>query len=521
MDSQILRLLIISLLITVSFCLTTPLANFTGTLPSFPQAQVIGPFDFTGYPGPALIEIQAVSSVIVCVTPLGYISSNLGSGCPNPIYFDYNTPAPVNEFLLFLDDFSMNFIGQEAQNQIKRRPQQFDVAPFTPLSYNVSLLQNTPYYVSIGLVEDVGNNETLATVEDFVLTNMFSPCGAGSVPDPTYDGIGNNQCQEIQAQLAPNTSHTLHVTNNDSTLISFDVTEFSYEAQLDFHIFEPDYDLTIYIAFNFAPSETNYDFFFSNSSQGFNFAESDFLGDFKIHSFSHVINNPKTGTYYALITSNSLNDTNFNVEFNTSDCNPTANDCGTYNITTYGSTDIEVMNITFTTLAQYLAVVGESLIFGIDVNNTGSAFVQMDVNSIPTGTPNNGTLNVTSSYQYTVNTSVVLNLDTPNQQNNFVFALVNADTFAQTAFTALVWTGSQCPGNCSSNGNCDVTTTLCTCNKGFNGRYCQTKNSSHKKLSTLYIILIIIGSAIVLAILIGVPVALFLNNRKKARYERV
>lgn len=515
MDSQILRLLIISLLITVSFCLTTPLVNFAGTLPSFPQAKVLGPFNFTGYPGPANIEIQAVSSVIVCVTPLGFINNNLGSSCPNPIYFDYNSPAPINEFLLFLDDFSMNFIGQEAQNQIKRRPQQYDVAPFTPLSANVSLIQNTPYYVSIGLAEDVGNNETLASVEDFVLTNLFSQCGAGSVPNPTYDGTGT-KCEELSAQLAPNTSssHLLFVKPEKPLLISFDVSEFSYAAQLDFHIYEREYNLTIYFAFNFAPSETNYQFKVSNSSTGALLDESEFLGDLG-QSFSYVIKNPKTGTYYALVTS-VLNETSFNVEFNTSDCNPTANDCGTYNITTYGSTDIEVLNITFTNSAQYLAVVGDSLLFGIDVNNTGSAFVQMDVNSIPTGN-----LNITSSYQYNVNTSLVLNLQTPSQQNNFVFALLNADTFAQTAFTALVWTGSICPGNCSSNGNCNPSTTLCTCNSGFNGRYCQTKNSSHKKLSTLYIILIIIGSAIVLAILIGVPVALFLNNRKKARYERV
>jgi len=99
---------------------------------------------------------------------------------------------------------------------------------------------------------------------------------------------------------------------------------------------------------------------------------------------------------------------------------------------------------------------------------------------------------------------------------------LNAPAASQDSAQALIWTGSVCPNNCNGdNGQCDTTTTVCTCKNNYNGRYCQNPPEKKKKLKTVYIILIIIGGAIVLAILIGVPVALFLNNRKKSRYERV
>jgi len=232
-------------------------------------------------------------------------------------------------------------------------------------------------------------------------------------------------------------------------------------------------------------------------------------------SFSQVIPNPKAGTYYTLITSNFVNETKFNIEFNTTSCDLSAEStCGEYTVMSFSSSDTIAQNITLSSAVQYLAVTGSSAIFGLDTLSSAPAFVQLDVDAFPSGV--NG-----SSFAQQYNSEIQFSLSVNNSTNNYVFGLQNDPNSAAPSFEALVWIGSICPNNCNSQGTCDVSSTQCTCNDKWTGRYCQVEIKKKKKLSTLYIILIIIGGAIVLAILIGVPVALFLNNRKKARYERV
>lgn len=80
-----------------------------------------------------------------------------------------------------------------------------------------------------------------------------------------------------------------------------------------------------------------------------------------------------------------------------------------------------------------------------------------------------------------------------------------------------VWANAQCPGNCSGHGQCEPETGLCTCNK----HYKKTLACDKKSFPVVWIVIIAIAGAIILAVAIGVPVACYVKNKNKARYERV
>jgi len=107
-----------------------------------------------------------------------------------------------------------------------------------------------------------------------------------------------------------------------------------------------------------------------------------------------------------------------------------------------------------------------------------------------------------------------------------------------------IWSGRNCAHNCSnqSHGYCvcsgnechdlsefqPVTTTNdsfgrceCTSSKYSNFDCTNSNDSSSGAFKTIYIILIAVGGAIVLAVAIGIPVYCYLQNRKRNNYERV
>jgi len=89
-----------------------------------------------------------------------------------------------------------------------------------------------------------------------------------------------------------------------------------------------------------------------------------------------------------------------------------------------------------------------------------------------------------------------------------------------------LWVNMYCPNDCqgdnfdnssnTTNGNCNEITGICACNSGFQDIYCSSSG-----LAVVWIVLIVIAGAIILAVAIGVPVACYLRNRQRTRYERV
>jgi len=527
MNSIIKRLLIFTLFVTLSLGADIRIVEFNGTLiGGYPTATQVtpSPFYWTGFPGPAFISITAVSSVAVCVSPYAAITSNLAQTCPHPLNF-YYTNSPENEFLLFLDDFSMNFMGQDGRSNKNKDLQGPQVPPYQPQSAILSLLQDVPYYVTIGLIDNFAANSTELEILDFTLTAQFPQCPAGTVPNPEVTlKTAKDACIPLQSELTPTNSSSAPLTVNlaSSVVFSFQITSLSYSANLDFHIHSLDYNLTVYFGYGYVPNSKRYDFMISNSSVTINGSDisAEFLGDL-IQSFSVNILNPKVGTYYAQIFSSLLTNTDFDIEFNTTVCDIENGQCGPLTIPSSPSGEMTVQNITLTSDITYLSILGQGVQFGLTTGTGANAFVQVDVNAIPPGVfPYN-------SYIQFINDTISLQLNSFINQT-YVIGLLNADVLNQDTapVVALVWTGSICPNNCGGVGTCDVQTLQCDCDSSHSGAYCQIESSpttppKKKKLSTLYIILIIIGGAILLAVLIGVPVALFLNNRKKARYERV
>lgn len=157
------------------------------------------------------------------------------------------------------------------------------------------------------------------------------------------------------------------------------------------------------------------------------------------------------------------------------------------------------------------------------------------------------------SYDYRVNGSLVNQVVVPVTTND---TAENAATGDGTWYFAVetpsdfsAWAGTNCANLCDNNdhGNCYCNTQLCndTTSNGqdveplymmpnniqdsggacrcTDDNYDQSFDCSEKtnKNSTLYIVLIAVGGAIVLAVAIGVPVYCYFQNRKRARYDRV
>mmetsp|Transcript_16186 Transcript_16186/g.63109 ORF Transcript_16186/g.63109 Transcript_16186/m.63109 type:complete len:578 (+) Transcript_16186:99-1832(+) len=158
------------------------------------------------------------------------------------------------------------------------------------------------------------------------------------------------------------------------------------------------------------------------------------------------------------------------------------------------------------------------------------------------------------SYDYRVNGSLVNQVIVPiaNTTAGQDMAMAGAGTWyfaVETPSDFSVWAGTNCANLCDNNehGNCYCNQQLCNTTTS-NGQdvavlyempnnimdsggacrcdddnYDQSFDCSEKtnKNSTLYIVLIAVGGAIVLAVAIGVPVYCYFQNRKRARYDRV
>eukprot|EP01097_Dermamoeba_algensis_P003672 TRINITY_DN2528_c0_g1_i1.p1 TRINITY_DN2528_c0_g1~~TRINITY_DN2528_c0_g1_i1.p1 ORF type:complete len:468 (-),score=99.11 TRINITY_DN2528_c0_g1_i1:364-1767(-) len=102
------------------------------------------------------------------------------------------------------------------------------------------------------------------------------------------------------------------------------------------------------------------------------------------------------------------------------------------------------------------------------------------------------------------------------EPGTWYFAVVgNGKSFA-------VWFNNTCPSSCSNNGDCvkKDNVYVCQCHDGYESFDCAVKNESGFK--TEYIVLIVIGSIIALAALLGLLVYLYNRNRHPGGgYEKI
>jgi len=170
---------------------------------------------------------------------------------------------------------------------------------------------------------------------------------------------------------------------------------------------------------------------------------------------------------------------------------------------------------------QYFAYYNETLQIGVgyeDLSQSAPALYASLYNwPFPTN-QSNGYMAGGPSQGSAVN---FLNLQLPGFSSNW-FIAVQAP--ANTTF--YLWIGMVCPNNCEGNdfassgnnthGTCNLSSGTCTCEKHYKNLSCTPSG-----LAVVWIVLIVIACAIILAIAVGVPVACYLRNRRRARYERV
>jgi len=211
------------------------------------------------------------------------------------------------------------------------------------------------------------------------------------------------------------------------------------------------------------------------------------------------INNPSTVTYTITFSSNI-----------TAGCNSKPN-C-----------NANITELTTQNNATLMTGIGDYQYFFIQSNNlmigTGTKSLKSMAPSI-----------AVSPYYYPSNDSALM-MDN-NKTVNFISAS-DADNgtvwfvsvYASEGYQYYIWANMPCPNNCSipgqsknsTHGTCNENTGYCTCDKHYGNLWC-----SKTGLATVWIVLIVIACAIILAIAIGVPVALYLRSQRRARYERV
>merc|ERR1712137_1031378 len=153
----------------------------------------------------------------------------------------------------------------------------------------------------------------------------------------------------------------------------------------------------------------------------------------------------------------------------------------------------------------------------------------------------NGQTLYPTEYQYSYNVS------TGEFVNQAIFYYNSAGADVWTASVSgkrgnkyVIWAGPNCINDCKDRGTCvcdggECTTgnfyTLpattddsygqCPCGKKYELMDCSAKADNGDSFDKIYIVLIAIGGAIILAVAIGVPVYCYIQNKQRNKYERV
>jgi hypothetical protein len=233
---------------------------------------------------------------------------------------------------------------------------------------------------------------------------------------------------------------------------------------------------------------------------------------------------PKPEIYWFVIASDDSNNVKYSFVFHTGkvasvgDVNATTPQFGSTidnNTIAYAATKGGV-SFTYFTFNQ------KALKFGIasEDSSDGAPDVFVDINFIPSADSNlvANTNNSEEAHLVAVTTEAqsgffwyTFRADAQAVDTNWLVAVNSTNGF-------VIWDASvsSCAKNCSKRGTCDETTGVCICDDTYERYDC-----NDKVFPLVWIILIAIGGAILLAIAIGVPVSCYVKNKKKSGYERV
>jgi len=380
----------------------------------------------------------------------------------------------------------------------------------------MNLRGGSPYFLSVGLNQTNTNSTEIITVT-FSFNNALCP-GKGCVWDPP-----SGQC--VSTNAIPRSSITLQTDStaqffyydslmgNQNMMVTStanfeDSLEDSESIYQNFEATNGSATFPIYVKRGALPTFASYDRILNVPVNALNNQQFSVPG-------------PIPGTYYFLFYNTFQTPLSVTTNVTSTFCSgslfgPNCNQTFEANLTN----TLNATQINGTGDYQYFVINKIELLVGVGLyyaNSTAPTIAASFVNL-----PNNNSYILISE----------------NQNVNFIWSNINPSlpppslgywlisVWANVNQTYYIWANSNCPNNCSVNstndgtGTCSLSTGVCTCDSGFSGLWCFPPEAKHK-LKAIWIVLIVIACVIILAIAIGVPVACYLKNRKRARYERV
>lgn len=497
--------------------LNTQFFTANGTLPT--NGGILSlptPVDVTNRPGPLLVTLHAQFPIEFCISPIAAVSSNLASSCPTQNYFYFNFTNNLTSSLpiaLFLDDFSMNFRGKYLES--------YDPVSVNSYPANITapfkLLQNIDYYISLSFdTSDAPPNSTYAQYALELNYYDNTVCAFNQVP--TFDILNGARCVNITVggmlnQPPYNLININDLSKANPALLSFEIAPLTPYVFVNLTAIGDDTieDLTLLISYNQFPTAQSAQYRFSTFSTA-----SSVVGP---TAAIFRLDNPLPGTYYAQLSSQLIAERGVQVVYNpNTNCTISTadnSDCGNFTYNVVGENDVDQFKFNNTDLQYYVVNDVSAFLFGVQETNFNANVTNVTFTALVgiNYFPSFKTLESGIGAEYRPINGTFFNSLNSTSDATFIIALKGTPSL-----NVIIWQGATCPQNCNGKGTCS-SQYKCECNDDYSGDYCEDHSSGG--LSTLYIILIIIGGAIVLAVLIGVPVALYLNNRKRARYERV
>lgn len=371
-------------------------------------------------------------------------------------------------------------------------------------------LRNTDYTITAAWSnQPVGENTTNPQTGDVSIDVSWTACPANSPPK----GIGAN-CSLVPVKVDNGTLPTqTAVTATAPVLLQFDVDDFLTSFTV----------LTSLVQTTFAASNSTFQITARRDAAPFvDQFDQPTSSSSSATSNTLLFSNPEGGHWFVLITA--TEDQSVTTTLTTSGCaagtfpdGSTTGACVSptefYPSGTANETLFQANGTTFPFPAAtitYFTWTTETLLVGVvaaDHSDTGAPQLYAST----TGVPSNNQSEFSRTDEVEVNFLNVGSSD--GSEIDWVISVMGDVDFE-------IWAGAGCANDCSDNGVCNQILSgangYCICNEHYKDFECGTKT-----LKTIYIVLIAIGGAIVLAIAIGVPVGCYIKNRKRARYERV